>query len=234
MKGAGSKLFEKATQNLVEGKGIPTEGELVARAAHALATAGFKALSDKLLAAPTIFTPTARRFRQNLLKVIGNGPPPKAAIGYALTKELTDMLASPDWGNTTFEQKVARLAKTGLVSVASAVPVSAAFTHLGKQEATRVRKLAGKHPEVFYARLHDDPILAAAYDQYRESVKGLPGVRERSFAQWMSGRQGRKLGTGTVPHLANEGTPTAEHREVDVEKAAAGVMKEMDQVMSPK
>ena len=158
MKTSGSKLFEKAAQNLVENKGLPTEGELLARAAHALAAAGLKGLSDRILTSPTVFTPTAKRFRENLKKIMLNGPPPKAALGYALSKELTDMLAAPDWGNTTLEQKLARLTKTGLVSVASAVPVSAAFTSLGAKDAARLKKLAATHPDVFYARLHADPL----------------------------------------------------------------------------
>jgi hypothetical protein len=234
MKTSGSKLFEKAAQNMVEGKNLPTDAELLARAAHALAAAGLKGLSDKILTSPTVFTPTAKRFRENIKKIILNGPPPKAALGYAMGKELTDMLAAPDWGNTTFEQKLARVVKTGLISIASAVPVSAAFTSLGAREASRAKKLAASHPDVFYARMHDDPVLAQAYDQYKASVKGLPGVRERSFAQWMSGHQGAELGTGKVAHLAGAGTPNAQHQEVDVQKAASGVMKEMDQVMSPR
>ena len=233
VKTSGAKLFEKTFQNAVEGKALPAPGELVARAAHALAVAGLKGLSDKLLTSPTVYTASAERFRKNLQKIILNGPPPKAAFGYAMTKELTDMLAAPDWANTTFEQKIARLTKTGLISVASAVPVSAAFTHLGAKDATRAKKLAATHPDVFYARLREDPLLADAYAQYRSSVKGLPGVRERSFAQWIAGHQGPELGTGKVPHLANAGTPTAQHGEVNVEKAASAVMKEMDQVMTP-
>ena len=124
--------------------------------------------------------------------------------------------------------------RQGLTSVASAIPVAAAFTHLGAKDAARAKKLAATHPDVFYARLREDPILGQAYDQYRASVKGLPGVHERSFTQWIAGHQGRELGTGKVPHLADAGTPKAEHREVDVEKAAAAVMKEMDTVMSPR
>jgi hypothetical protein len=155
MKTSGSKLFEKAVQNAIEGKALPTEGELLARAAHALAVAGLKGLSDKILTSPTIFTPAVKRFRENTKKIILNGPPPKAAIGYALSKELTDMLAAPDWGNTTLEQTLARLTKTGLISVASAVPVAAAFSHLGGKEASRVKQLAAAHPDVFHARLRD-------------------------------------------------------------------------------
>src|SRR5204863_4313808 len=127
LKGSGAKLFEKAAQNMVEGSSFPTADQLLARAGHAFAAAGLKALSTKLLTAPTVFTPTAERFRENLKKIILNGPPPKAAIGYAMSKELTDMFASPDWGNTTLEQKLARVTKAGLISVTSAVPVSAPF-----------------------------------------------------------------------------------------------------------
>ena len=170
MKTSGSKLFEKAAQNLVENKGLPTEGELLARAAHALAAAGLKGLSDRILTSPTVFTPTAKRFRENLKKIMLNGPPPKAALGYALSKELTDMLAAPDWGNTTLEQKLARLTKTGLVSVASAVPVSAAFTSLGAKDAARLKKLAVTHPDVFYARLHADPLHGVNAEKAASSV----------------------------------------------------------------
>ena len=114
LKGSGAKLFEKAAQNMVEGSSFPTADQLLARAGHAFAAAGLKAVSAKILTSPTVFTPTAERFRENLKKIILNGPPPKAAIGYAMAKELTDMLASPDWGNTTLQEKLARVTKAGL------------------------------------------------------------------------------------------------------------------------
>ena len=114
LKGSGAKLFEKAAQNMVEGSSFPTADQLLARAGHAFAAAGLKAVSAKILTSPTVFTPTAERFRESLKKIILNGPPPKAAIGYAMAKELTDMLASPDWGNTTLQEKLARVTKAGL------------------------------------------------------------------------------------------------------------------------
>jgi len=210
LKGAGSKLFEKAAQNMVEGSSFPTADQLLARAGHAFAAAGLKSVSAKFLTAPTAFTPTAERFRENLKKIILNGPPPKAAIGYAMAKELTDMLASPDWGNTTLEEKLARVTKAGLTSIVSAVPVAVAFTSLGTREAARQRRLAKANPDVFYARLRSDAVLGVAYDEYQASVGKLPGVRVRSFAEWVAGQ-----------------------KEHDVVTPAASAVKDLDETMTP-
>jgi len=232
LKASGSKLFEKIAQDMIENAKFPTAAELLARAGHALVAAGLKPLSDKLAVAPTAFTPTAERFRENLKKIIINGPPPKAAIGYAMAKEFTDMLASPDWANTTVEQKLARLVRTGLISVASAVPVSAAFTSLGNRDASRMKRLAKSNPDVFYARLQSDPTLALAYDQYRKSVKGLPGVRAKPFDQWVAGQQRMVGAKPSVAYVAGEGTAKAEHKEIDLQKAASDAMKDMDDAMT--
>jgi hypothetical protein len=210
LKGSGAKLFEKAAQNMVEGQSFPSADQLLARAVHAFAAAGLKAVSTKLLTAPHAFTPLAERFRENLKKIILNGPPPKAAIGYAMAKELTDMYGSPDWGNTTLEQKLARVTKAGLISVASAVPVSAAFTSLGAREAARQKKLAKSHPDVFYARLQADPVLSAAYAEYAADAKSLPGVRVRGFVEWAAGQ-----------------------REHDLVKPSASAVKDIDEAMTP-
>jgi hypothetical protein len=188
LKGAGAKLFEKAAQNMVEGSTFPTADQLLARAGHAFAAAGLKAVSGKILTSPTVFTPTAERFRETLKKVILNGPPPKAAIGYAMAKELTDMIASPDWGNTTLQEKLARVTKAGITSIVSAVPVAVAFTSLGAREAARAKRFEASHPDVFYARLQSDPLLSAAYEKYSADIKDLrlPGVGPQSFAKWVN------------------------------------------------
>ena len=212
IKGSGAKLFEKAAQNMVEGQNFPSAGELLARAGHAFAAAGLKAGTLKLLNAPHAYTSTADRFRENLKKIILNGPPPKAAIGYAMAKELTDMYTSPDWGNTTLEQKLARVTKAGMISIVSAVPVAVAFTNVGEREAARMKKLAKSNPDVFYARLQQDAVLSGAYDKYKADVQSLklPGVRPKSFTQWV---------TGQTDH--------------DLVKPSAAALKDIDESMTP-
>jgi hypothetical protein len=232
LKAGGSKTFEKAAQNWVEGKELPGAEDLLSRATHALAAAGLKPIADKISATPTVFTPTLTRFREHLKKIIVNGPPPKAAIGYAMTKELTDMLMSPGWSNMTLEEKLSRMLKTGLISIASAIPVSAAFTRLGVKDADRAKKLGAANPGVFYARLAADPVLSVAYSQYRGSLKGLPGVIPKTFQQWVELHG--PIDKAQVLVVENAGRHDSQEKQVPLEKPASDVLKEMDAVMATK
>jgi hypothetical protein len=154
LKASGAKLFEKFGSNMVEDVRFPKPDDLGYRAAHALTVAGLKGLSAKYIVTPTIYSDVHERFKLNLAKIIVNGPPPNAALGYVIVKELTDLFNSPDWERTTLAEKIARVGQRGLISIASALPVAAAFTHLGDQEAAVLRRLAARDPEAFYAKLH--------------------------------------------------------------------------------
>lgn len=162
-KQAMSKMVEKTVQDMIEGSDLPGLKDLATRALHAAAMGVIKGSSAHITASLKAQDELGQRFVVNLKSIILNGPPPKAAIGMALTKELTDMMNSPDWVNMSAGQIAARLAKAAGVSVASALPVAAALTPHQQRDATRAMATIRKDPTLIVGMATADDALMAAY-----------------------------------------------------------------------
>jgi hypothetical protein len=127
----------------------------------------FKPLAAQITKRLDAYSSFAERLKGNYLAILANGPPPKAALPTVLLKECYKILVDPAFSSMTPQQIAGRLASAGMGSVASALSVSAALSHVQVQQLAQVRRFGEAQPELVAAWVRDNPVLWGAYNQYR-------------------------------------------------------------------
>lgn len=184
VKQAASKMAEKTVQDMIEGADYPGLNDIMTRALHAAVMGLAKGASSHITAAVKAQDDLSTRFLANLQSIMYNGPPPKAAMLMAVTKELTDMMASPDWVNMSAGQVSARLARRAAISMASALPVAAALTPLQQRTADRAMGAIKADPTLLLGMAKTNDTVMEAY---RASTRG---ERRTGASLWGFVKQG--------------------------------------------
>jgi len=232
-----SKTVEKIIQDAIEGESFPMPADIVARAIHAMAAAGGKTGSMKM-PKPTVFESRWKRYVLNFKTIAKNGPPPKAALTYALAKEATDTFVKGNPGNLSAPEIAGRHIKSGVVSIASALPVAGAFGVVQGRDAARARRLGAQDPRIVRVkqieaeidRLRKNPKVLDAYGAY------APFTAKRAwtlpFDDWIR-EVAAHNGRATYRDAAGKRVEVDLNSELYGTKAHSDVLKDMDEVMTP-
>ncbi|HYR64059.1 MAG TPA: DUF4157 domain-containing protein, partial [Actinomycetota bacterium] len=166
LKSSGSKLFEKAVANAIGGLTLPSGDELASRALNMVMLGSLKSLTSPMVKKLTIFSTNSERMGKNLISTVINGPPAKAALPTVLVKEFMKIVSDPNFAHMTPGDIAARLANAAFSSVASAMSVTAALTHVQQVQARDARRWGAANPDLLSHMIATDPVLGPAYQDY--------------------------------------------------------------------
>src|SRR6266849_5242048 len=166
LKSSGSKLFEKAVANAIGGLTLPSGDELASRALNMVMLGSLKSLTSPMVKKLTIFSTNSERMGKNLIRTVINGPPAKAALPTVLVKEFMKIVSDPNFAHMTPGDIAARLANAAFSSVASAMSVTAALTHVQQVQARDARRWGAANPDLLSHMIATDPVLGPAYQDY--------------------------------------------------------------------
>lgn len=233
-----SKTVEKIIQDAIEGETFPMPSDIEARAIHAMAAAGGKTGSMKL-PKPTVFESRWKRYVKNFKSIAQNGPPPKAALTYAVAKEATDTFVKGSPGNLSGPEIVGRHVKAGVVSIASALPVAGAFNVVQGRDAARARRLGAQDPRIVrvkqveaeVSRLRNNPKVLDAYEAFNAPFRASRAAA-LPFNEWI-GQVAAHGGKASFTDAAGTKVEVDLNKELYGTKAQSDVLKDMDEVMTP-
>ncbi|MDP9075617.1 MAG: hypothetical protein M3N98_15900 [Actinomycetota bacterium] len=226
IKQAGSKFFEKAVQNSIEGKDFPTIEQIAFRALHAIDMGGVKGASSQYAKQLTVYTDKVDRFRTQVISIMLNGPPPKAALAMALTKEMTDLAGSGALFSMSYPEIAARFGQVAIQSAVSAIPVAMALGYHAENTAVRSRGLLKANPELVSGLAAGDEKITKAHAAYSRELKAS-GLEPMEFGKWVN------------LHVRQPGTLRYENDkkvivEIDMKKWLSDQAKVLDAVLVPK